>query len=50
MYEGLCNASVDVIQQPSHFVRLWHNECDRVFCDRLTTAEDQAIYLKEVCT
>ena len=48
MYEGLCNATVDVITSPTMFVRLWRNECDRVFCDRLTTTEDQATYLKEV--
>lgn len=48
VYEGLCNATTDIITTPGMFVRLWRNECDRVFCDRLTTADDQATYLKEV--
>lgn len=48
VYEGMCNATTDIITQPFEFVRLWRNECDRIFCDRLTTAEDQAIYNKEV--
>ena len=48
MYEGLCNATTDVITSPNMFVRLWRNECDRVFCDRLTTIEDQNVYLKEI--
>jgi hypothetical protein len=26
-------------------VRLWRHECDRVFCDRLTTVEDRDTYL-----
>jgi hypothetical protein len=27
---------------------LWRNECDRVFCDRLTTAEDQKSYYEQL--
>eukprot|EP00981_Chlorochromonas_danica_P007406 scaffold1709_cov158-Ochromonas_danica.AAC.16 len=38
----------DVVHSPSVFVRLWRNECDRVFCDRLTTIEDQTTYTKEL--
>lgn len=46
--EGLCNATVDIVDSPSQFVRLWKNECDRVFCDRLTTNEDQNLYNTEM--
>jgi dynein heavy chain len=48
VYEGLCNASVDEITSQNGFVRLWRNECDRVFCDRLTTADDQSTYLDQM--
>eukprot|EP01033_Poteriospumella_lacustris_P008676 gene8676-6241_t len=48
VYEGLCNATPDTVSVPSHFARLWRNECDRVFYDRLTTVEDQQTYMKEI--
>eukprot|EP01040_Poterioochromonas_malhamensis_P005875 gene5875-6317_t len=48
VYEGLCNAVPDVLSSAQGLVRLWKNECDRVFCDRLTTVEDQQIYKKEI--
>ena len=48
VYEGLCNVTTDVISLPVHLVRLWRHECDRVFCDRLTTTEDQTVYSKEL--
>lgn len=48
VYEGMCNGTPDMISSHEGFVRLWRNECDRVFCDRLTTNEDQATYYGEV--
>jgi dynein heavy chain len=48
VYEGLCNVTPDTLGSHAQFVRLWKNECDRVFCDRLTTLEDQQVYKKEV--
>lgn len=48
MYEGLCNADLDVITTQNQFVRLWRNECDRVICDRLTTIEDRQLYLTQM--
>jgi len=48
VYEGLCNGTPDVIETPAAFVRLWRNESDRVFCDRLTTVEDQNTYYSEM--
>jgi dynein heavy chain len=48
VYEGLCNVTTDVVATNKDFVRLWRHECDRVFFDRLTTNEDQAVYTKEL--
>ena len=51
VYEGLCLATADVTRESSTFLRLWRNECDRVFCDRLTTTDDQNSYhckIKEI--
>jgi dynein heavy chain, axonemal len=48
VYEGLCMGTPDVISGPDKFLRLWRNECDRVFCDRLTTLEDQNVYYGEI--
>ena len=48
VYEGLCNADLDVITTQNQFVRLWRNECDRVICDRLTTIEDRQLYLTQM--
>ncbi|RYH28883.1 hypothetical protein EON65_10520, partial [archaeon] len=48
VYEGLCNGTTDIVATPATFIRMWRNECDRVFCDRLTTVEDQNVYTKEV--
>ncbi|NDD93328.1 hypothetical protein EBZ37_14760, partial [bacterium] len=33
---------------PQILVRLFRNECDRIFCDRLTTSEDQKVYYGEL--
>ena len=46
--EGMCNATSDVLETPSQFVRMWRNECDRIFCDRLTTSDDQKLYYQEL--
>ena len=48
VYEGLCNGTTDVVTTPQVLVRLFRNECDRIFCDRLTTVEDQKVYYSEV--
>ena len=46
--EGMCNATTDAFSTSSQFVRLFRNECDRVFYDRLTTIDDQKTYIAEV--
>ena len=41
VYEGLLNTTPDKIADKAVFVRLWRNECQRVFCDRLINSDDQ---------
>jgi len=48
--EGLCNSTTDIVTDEATIVRMFRNECDRVFCDRLTTAQDQKTYLGEIGT
>jgi dynein heavy chain len=40
VYEGLCQATSDVYASGSDVVRLWRNECCRIFVDRLITPSD----------
>ena len=44
----MCNATPDIIDSTSTFVRLFRHECDRIFGDRLTTADDQKVYSVEL--
>ena len=47
VYEGLCLATEDKVTTADQFVRLWRNECQRIFCDRLTTeSENEGINAK----
>lgn len=41
--QGLCLSTPDRFDNPGQFVRLWKNECLRVFYDRLTSAADKKI-------
>ncbi|KXS21993.1 hypothetical protein M427DRAFT_494431 [Gonapodya prolifera JEL478] len=41
VYEGLCLATPDHFSTARDFVRLWRNECFRVFYDRLTNDTDR---------
>ncbi|CAN0327073.1 unnamed protein product, partial [Phaeothamnion confervicola] len=43
VFEGLCLATVDKISTAGAFVRLWRNECLRVFGDRLVGDPDAAV-------
>jgi dynein heavy chain len=43
IYEGLCLATPDKVSKPAQLVRLWRNEGQRIFCDRLTTDVDMAM-------
>lgn len=48
VYEGICNATSDVIDSKPSLVRLFKHECDRVFCDRLISEEDKSLYQNEM--
>lgn len=47
VYEGLCLATEDIFRTADSFVRLWRNECTRVFGDRLFK-EDMLMLDKEI--
>ena len=48
VYEGLCIATTDNYTTQNDLIRLWRNECDRIFFDRLTIVEDHHIYNTEL--
>lgn len=48
VYEGLCNGTPDTVVSNKVFIRLWVHESVRVFCDRLTTTEDQKMFFDEI--
>lgn len=41
VYEGLLRSTVDKFNTREGFLRLWRNECERVFVDRLVIQEDK---------
>ena len=41
VYEGLCCATPDTVSTAADFVRMWRNECMRIFMDRLITQGDR---------
>ena len=41
IYQGLCQSTIDRFDTKSKFVRLWRNECLRVFYDRLINTTDK---------
>lgn len=43
IFEGLCLSTPDKFATPAHFLRLWRNECLRIFHDRLISEEDKAV-------
>lgn len=48
VYEGLYLATVDKFKTKAAFVRLWRNECHRVFGDRLINETDVALVQEEI--
>ena len=42
VYQGLCLTVPDRFENANQFVRVWRNECLRVFHDRLTNTGDKA--------
>jgi dynein heavy chain len=43
VYEGLTRSTVDKFTTKNSIIRLWRNECLRVFCDRLINEEDRIV-------
>lgn len=43
IYEGMTRSTVDKFGTKESFLRLWRNECERVFIDRLITEEDRKL-------
>ena len=48
IYHGLSLSVSEQFEQPSNFVRLWRNECLRVFHDKLTNSKDKTLVLVRV--
>ena len=48
VYEGLCRSTQDKFPTIESLVRLWRNECMRVFSDRLVTDEDKKLINEEL--
>ena len=43
VYEGLYLATIDKFSTKESLIRLWRNECMRVFSDRLINEKDKAL-------
>lgn len=41
VYNGLCRTMPERFTEPEQFLRVWRNECLRVFADRLTNEKDK---------
>lgn len=48
VYEGLYLSTPDKFKTKADFVKLWRNECHRVFADRLINDTDAAIVLEDL--
>eukprot|EP00898_Chlorokybus_atmophyticus_P006649 jgi/Chlat1/6986/Chrsp56S00523 len=48
VYEGLCMAVMDKFTTAAQFIRLWRNECLRIFHDRLICEEDKVLVQKKI--
>ena len=43
VYEGMLRSTIDKFSTKQSIIRLWRNECTRVFADRLITEEDRLV-------
>ena len=44
VFQGVLFPDVDTIKDEKYVLELWKHECERVFCDKLVSLEDQAWY------
>ena len=49
IYHGLCLTTPDRFDSVASFIRVWRNECMRVFFDRLTNDKDRDIVSVSLC-
>ncbi|PRP82215.1 dynein-1-alpha heavy chain, flagellar inner arm I1 complex, partial [Planoprotostelium fungivorum] len=49
IFEGLCISTIDKFDSPASMVRLWRQECMRVFHDRLINEEDRQFVSSTIC-
>lgn len=49
IYHGMCLTTPDRFDGKEKFVRVWRNECLRVFYDRLTTSKDKQLVAVSEC-
>lgn len=48
IYHGLSLTIPDRFDNPANFVRVWRNECLRVFYDRLTNSKDRVLVSEHI--
>lgn len=48
VYEGLLLCTKDKVQEKHQLIRLWRNECIRVFADRLINDQDKNMVINEI--
>jgi dynein heavy chain len=48
VYEGLTRSTIDKFTNKESILRLWRNECTRVFGDRLINEEDRAVVAEKL--
>jgi dynein heavy chain len=48
VYEGVALSTIDKFSKKEDLIRLWRNECMRVFIDRLVTEEDREFIVDEM--
>ena len=48
VYQGLLRSKVSIFGTKEKFIRLWRNECTRVFIDRLVSDEDKKVVQQEI--
>lgn len=48
VYEGLCRSTPEMFGSIEKIARLWKNEVQRVFCDKLIVQEDRDLVLNQM--